>query len=56
MGFKSNHCIYLLFIAAKIMGHRSISQLGILDFAMAITVGNIIAHPLSDEGLGMGDP
>ncbi|MFP7202751.1 DUF421 domain-containing protein [Lysinibacillus halotolerans] len=43
-----------LFIAAKIMGHRSISQLGILDFAMAITVGNIIAHPLSDEGLGMG--
>lgn len=43
-----------LFIAAKIMGHRSISQLGLLDFAMAITVGNIIAHPLSDEGLGMG--
>lgn len=35
-----------------LMGQRSISQLGLLDFAMAIPVGNIIAHPLSDEGLG----
>ncbi|MFF6015923.1 hypothetical protein [Lysinibacillus fusiformis] len=32
------------------MGQRSISQLRLLDFAMAITLGNIIAHPLSDEG------
>lgn len=35
------------------MGHRSFSQLRLLDFIMAITIGNIIAHPLSDEGLGM---
>lgn len=42
-----------LLIAAKVMGQRSISQLRLLDFAMAISVGNIIAHPLSDEGLGM---
>lgn len=44
---------FFLLIAAKIMGQRSISQLRLLDFAMAISVGNIIAHPLSDEGLGM---
>ncbi|WP_155591049.1 DUF421 domain-containing protein [Lysinibacillus cavernae] len=43
---------FLLFMT-KIMGQRSISQLSLLDFAMAITLGNIIAHPLSDEGLGM---
>ncbi|MGE7021605.1 DUF421 domain-containing protein [Solibacillus cecembensis] len=42
-----------LLIATKIMGQRSIAQLGLLDFAMAITLGNIIAHPLSDEGLGL---
>ncbi len=35
------------------MGQRSIAQLGLLDFVMAITLGNIIAHPLSDEGLGL---
>lgn len=44
---------FFLLIAAKVMGQRSISQLRLLDFAMAISVGNIIAHPLSDEGLGM---
>lgn len=44
---------FFLFFATKIMGQRSISQLRMLDFAMAITLGNIIAHPLSDEGLGM---
>lgn len=43
---------FLLFIA-KIMGQRSISQLRILDFVMALSIGNIIAHPLSDEKLGM---
>jgi uncharacterized membrane protein YcaP (DUF421 family) len=43
---------FLLFIA-KIMGQRSISQLRFLDFVMAILIGNIIAHPLSDEGLGL---
>lgn len=44
---------FFLIIVAKIMGHRSISQLGLLDFIMAISIGNIIAHPLSDESLGL---
>ena len=44
---------FFLLIAAKIMGQRSISQLRLLDFVMAISIGNIIAHPLSDEELGM---
>lgn len=44
---------FFLLFATKIMGQRSISQLGLLDFVMAITLGNIIAHPLSDEGLGL---
>jgi uncharacterized membrane protein YcaP (DUF421 family) len=42
-----------LLIVAKMMGQRSISQLRFLDFIMALTLGNIIAHPLSDEQLGM---
>ncbi|MET1013029.1 MAG: YetF domain-containing protein [Paenisporosarcina sp.] len=44
---------FFLIIVAKLMGHRSISQLGLLDFIMAISIGNIIAHPLSDETLGL---
>ncbi|AXI08868.1 hypothetical protein CUC15_08045 [Oceanobacillus zhaokaii] len=43
---------FLVFIA-KIMGQRSISQLRFLDFVLAILIGNIISHPLSDEGLGL---
>ncbi|MCY8234236.1 DUF421 domain-containing protein [Priestia endophytica] len=43
---------FLLFVA-KIMGQRSISQLRLLDFIMALSIGNIIAHPLSDQHLGM---
>lgn len=35
------------------MGQRSISQLRLLDFIMAISIGNIIAHPLSDQHLSM---
>ncbi|MEH6949053.1 DUF421 domain-containing protein [Bacillus sp. JJ634] len=42
-----------LFFMAKIMGQRSISQLQLLDFIIALSIGNIIAHPLSDEGLGL---
>ena len=42
-----------LLLAAKLMGQRSISQLRFLDFIIALTLGNIIAHPLSDEGLGL---
>ncbi|MCP3741889.1 DUF421 domain-containing protein [Rossellomorea sp. BNER] len=44
---------FFLLFAAKIMGKRSISQLRLLDFVMALLLGNIIAHPLSDEGLGL---
>ncbi|MDF2962520.1 MAG: hypothetical protein K0S39_4255 [Paenibacillus sp.] len=44
--------IFLL-IVAKMMGQRSISQLRLLDFIIALTLGNIIAHPLSDEKLGL---
>ncbi|MCA0149277.1 DUF421 domain-containing protein [Rossellomorea vietnamensis] len=44
--------IFLLVIT-KLMGQRSISQLRFLDFVMALLIGNIMAHPLSDEGLGM---
>lgn len=44
---------FFLIIIAKIMGQRSISQLRFLDFVMALLLGNIMAHPLSDEGLGL---
>ncbi len=44
--------IFLL-IVAKVLGQRSISQLRLLDFVIALVVGNIIAHPLSDEDLGL---
>jgi uncharacterized membrane protein YcaP (DUF421 family) len=42
-----------LLIVAKFMGQRAISQLRLIDFVMALVLGNIIAHPLSDEKLGM---
>lgn len=44
---------FFLFFIVKIMGLRSISQLRLLDFAIVILIGNIMAHPLSDEGLGL---
>lgn len=44
---------FFLLIVTKIMGQRSISQLRLIDFMMAILFGNIIAHPLSDEQLGL---
>lgn len=44
--------IFLL-IVAKVLGQRSISQLRLLDFVIALVIGNIIAHPLSDEELGL---
>lgn len=44
---------FFLLIVTKIMGQRSISQLRLIDFMMAILIGNIIAHPLSDEQLGL---
>ncbi|MGD6816378.1 DUF421 domain-containing protein [Metabacillus sp. 113a] len=40
-------------IVAKLLGQRTISQLRLLDFVIALVIGNIIAHPLSDPHLGM---
>ncbi|MEW9699356.1 DUF421 domain-containing protein [Paenibacillus sp. SI8] len=42
-----------LLIAAKSLGQRSISQLRFLDFIIALILGNILAHPLSDEHSGL---
>ncbi|WP_018708104.1 DUF421 domain-containing protein [Siminovitchia fordii] len=44
---------FFMLIIAKAMGQRSISQLRLLDFVIALIIGNIIAHPLSDEKLGL---
>ncbi|MCL6606431.1 MAG: DUF421 domain-containing protein [Paenibacillus sp.] len=44
---------FFLVIVAKVLGQRSISQLRLLDFVIALVVGNVIAHPLSDEKLGL---
>nr|WP_236687108.1 hypothetical protein [Ornithinibacillus californiensis] len=40
-------------VIVKIMGQRTISQVALLDFVIVLLIGNIIAHPLSDEGLGL---
>lgn len=42
-----------LLIVTRALGQRAISQLRPLDFAIALVIGNIIAHPLSDENLGL---
>lgn len=44
---------FFLMIVAKVLGQRAISQLRLLDFVIALVIGNIIAHPLSDENLGI---
>ncbi len=44
---------FFLVTVAKILGQRAISQLRLLDFVMALVIGNIIAHPLSDQHLGL---
>ncbi|WML40994.1 DUF421 domain-containing protein [Neobacillus sp. OS1-2] len=44
---------FILLITAKIMGSRAISQLRLLDFVIALMLGNIIAHPLSDQTIGL---
>nr|WP_307406971.1 DUF421 domain-containing protein [Neobacillus ginsengisoli] len=44
---------FILLISAKVMGQRAISQLRLLDFVIALMLGNIIAHPLSDQTIGM---
>ena len=42
-----------LVVVARVLGQRTISQLRLLDFVIALVIGNIIAHPLSDENLGL---
>ncbi|EKN69380.1 hypothetical protein BABA_09981 [Neobacillus bataviensis LMG 21833] len=44
--------IFVIF-TVKIMGSRAISQLRLLDFVIALMLGNIIAHPLSDHRIGL---
>jgi uncharacterized membrane protein YcaP (DUF421 family) len=44
---------FFLIIVAKLLGQRSISQLRFLDFVILLLLGNILAHPMSDEGLGL---
>lgn len=44
---------FFLLITTKVMGARSIAQLRLIDFTIALILGNIIAHPLSDEKLGL---
>ncbi len=44
---------FFLLVMTKVMGARSIAQLRLIDFTIALILGNIIAHPLSDERLGL---
>ncbi len=50
---RSSVSFIFLLLLAKLMGQRSISQLRFLDFVVALILGNILAHPLSDEKLGL---
>jgi uncharacterized membrane protein YcaP (DUF421 family) len=44
---------FIMLITVRIMGLRTISQLRAIDFVIAFMLGNIIAHPLSDQTIGM---
>lgn len=44
---------FFLLIVAKLLGQRTMSQLRLLDFVIALVIGNIIAHPLADENTGL---
>ncbi|MBM7869994.1 uncharacterized membrane protein YcaP (DUF421 family) [Clostridium pascui] len=44
---------FFLVTVARALGQRTISQLRLLDFVIALVIGNVIAHPLSDERLGL---
>lgn len=44
---------FFLLTVTRVLGQRAIAQLRPLDFAIALVIGNIIAHPLSDEQLGL---
>lgn len=50
---RSLFSFFYLLVITKLMGQRSISQLRFLDFVIALILGNILAHPLSDEKLGL---
>ncbi|WP_264739941.1 DUF421 domain-containing protein [Cytobacillus firmus] len=52
-GLRAVIAYFFLVIVVKVLGQRAISQLRLLDLVMALVIGNIIAHPLSDEGLGL---
>ncbi|WP_379969691.1 DUF421 domain-containing protein [Ectobacillus sp. sgz5001026] len=52
-GLRAVIGFFFLIIIAKLMGQRSISQFRFLDFVISLIIGNIIAHPLSDEKLGL---
>ena len=51
--FRAIIAFFFLLIVAKVLGQRTISQLRLLDFVIALVIGNIIAHLLSDENLGL---
>jgi uncharacterized membrane protein YcaP (DUF421 family) len=51
--FRAIIAFFILVIVARVLGQRAISQLRPLDFAIVLVIGNIIAHPLSDEKLGL---
>ncbi|WP_409304839.1 DUF421 domain-containing protein [Peribacillus sp. SCS-155] len=45
---RGSLAFFFLVIVAKVLGRRAISQLQILDFVIALVVGDIIAHPLAE--------
>jgi uncharacterized membrane protein YcaP (DUF421 family) len=42
-----------LLVTARLLGQRALSELRFLDFVTALVLGNILAHPLSDQHLGL---
>ncbi|MDM5317536.1 DUF421 domain-containing protein [Fictibacillus sp. b24] len=44
---------FFMLLTVKLMGLRTLSQLRLMDFIIALIFGNIIAHPLSDQHLGL---
>jgi len=51
--FRAIIAFFFLLTVAKVLGQRTFSQLRLLDFVIALVIGNIIAHLLSDENLGL---
>lgn len=50
---RATTAFFFMVVVAKLMGQRSISQLRLLDFIMALIIGSIISHPLADHKAGM---